>query len=95
MIYKSNTGVEITNNLGFGFIKFGFESIKSDFEADLRRCGLEVMRAASIVMDPAVVIFIYRDSRESFFTHECIGILQQLPLWQWLSREKTTTLRIF
>ena len=68
MIYKSNTGVEITNNLGFGFIKFGFESIKWNFEADLRRYGLEVMRAASIVMDPAVVNFIYRDSRESFLS---------------------------
>ena len=57
----------MATNYGFAFIKSGFEPVQQALENDFSDFGLEVVHASPVVMDPHVVDYIYRDSRQEPF----------------------------
>jgi nucleoside diphosphate kinase len=56
-----------TEEYGFAFIKSGFEQVHYDLAADFKDYGISVVGACPIIMKPAVVDYIYRDSRKEPF----------------------------
>lgn len=55
------------DGVGFAFIKPGFESVYPGISRDFSENGLEIIQAQSLVLDPEVIDYIYRDSAHEHF----------------------------
>lgn len=72
-----NTGLRLDRGLlhagfnaehyGFAFIKSGFEHLQDALTSDFRSYGIDVVGARPVVLNPAVVDYVYRDSRHEPF----------------------------
>lgn len=65
---------------GFAFIKSGFEHVRHDLTSDFNEHGIDVVGARSVVMKPAVVDYIYRDSRQEPFYAAMFNYLITRPV---------------
>ena len=65
---------------GFAFIKSGFEDVGPDLASNFKDYGIDVVRACSVVLGPAVVDYIYRDSRQQPFYQAMYRYLVSHPV---------------
>ena len=67
MSYASTIEESRLAEFGFAFIKSGFECVQHELVSDFGDQGIEVVGSLPVVMNPCVVDYIYRDSRQEPF----------------------------
>lgn len=61
--------LDLSQEVGFCFVKPDYIDIADDFESDLNNAGLEVVRRRRLVLPERLIDYIYSDSRgEDFYT---------------------------
>lgn len=68
---KENTPTVIQpQSVGFAFIKSGYEDVEENLCEDFAKYGLETIHSTSVLLDPEVIDYVYRDSRERHFYND-------------------------